>query len=142
MIYLILLVAFLIWLYNYIRFCRDYKYFKVMVDYLSEKAMHSQGQEQYRTSLSLSSALIKVQHYSDAYRVLEAVLSDYPSLPDRDKILMNMDFCKHPVPGVHKLKNYNHSYWHKFVLTRFGRRRFNFLTEDDLLKTNSILRNM
>lgn len=75
--------------------------------------------------------------------MLEAVLADsHPLDPNRDKILMNMDFCKHPVPGVNHLKNFNHSYWHKFILTRFGRRRFNFLTEDDVLETNAVLRNL
>lgn len=142
MIYLIILLAFIIWLYNYVRFCRDYKYFQVMVNYLNDKIKHSQDADAYTSLLSLSSALMKIQHYDDAYNILHLVLLKYPNTPDKDKILMNMDFCKNPIPCVHKLKNYNHSYWHKFVLTRLGKKRYYFITEQDLLKTNSILRNM
>lgn len=90
--------------------------------------------------LRLSSAFIEIQHYKDACEILEDVAAEYPNHFQMDKIAANIKFCKNPCPGVKTLKNFNESWLHNFVLVRLGNRRFNFLSDDDLLEVNSLIR--
>lgn len=141
---IILIVLFLIWVYSYFKFRRKYKYFLVMTEYLKHELLLNQGNVYSASNvmLRLSSAFIEIQHYKDAYEVYETLMkTDLPNI-DKSKLKENMDFCNNPFPGSNGLKNHNGSFWHNFILVRLGKRRFNFLTEEDFLQTNSIMRNM
>jgi hypothetical protein len=92
----------------------------------------------------LSSALIQLQRYEDAHSILintyfKNLLVNVSAEDVSDKIRKNISFCKNPVPGVNYLKNYDQSYWHNFMLKRFGKARYNFLTEEDIVKTEAIM---
>lgn len=112
-------------------------YFSVMTDYLQKKVREQPTIDNLK---SLSAALMEIQQYRDSHNILERILQLYPSDIDKDKLKINMEFCKNPVPGINTLKNLNHSWLHNFVLVRLGKRRYNFLREDDYLTTNSIIR--
>lgn len=135
---LIIIAVVLFWGYNYYRFHDKYTYFKLMAGYL--QALSEQSSD-YKIKLRLSSALIQIQHYKDAYELLKEVKDMDIIVSEGNMINLNMDFCQHPLPGVNTLKNYHHDYWHHFFLFRFGRSRFNFLTDEDYLPTNSLRRN-
>ena len=131
----ILIVAF--WIYNYFKFRRMNSYYKVMVSYLIMEVQNAPSRD---LMLRLSSALIHIQHYRDAYEILIKLSNGCASLDEEQKIRANMEFCKNPVTGLSEAKNLNHSYWHNFLLVRLGKRRYDFLTEQDYLMTNSIQR--
>ena len=133
----ILIIAF--WIYNYFKFRRMNSYYKVMVGYLAMEVRNASSRD---LMLRLSSALIHIQHYRDAYEILVNQSNGYISPDEEQKIRANMEFCKNPVPGLSEAKNLNHSYWHNFLLVRLGKRRYDFLTEQDYLMTNSIQRNV
>lgn len=141
---IVIILLFAIWCYSYIKFRRKQKYFSVMVVYLSQELQRSPSQQDTANLLlRLSSAFIEIQHYKDAYDIYEQLLR--PNLYTgemKERIVMNKDFCSNPFPGSKGPKNHNHSYWHNFILVRLGKRRYNFLTENDYLMTNSIIRNM
>jgi hypothetical protein len=122
---------------SFIKFKQKMKYFGVAVALLQQKASIFPSVE---IMLSLSSALIEIQHYKDACDILESVASEYPNHPQMDKVNANIKFCKNPCPGVNTLKNFNESWLHNFVLVRLGNRRFNFLSESDMLDVNSTIR--
>lgn len=136
---LIVVLTIVFWLYNYIKFRRMNNYYKVMVDYLAMELRNSPSRDKM---LRLSSALIHVQHYRDAYEILTQLSNEYMSAEEKQKISANIGFCKNPVPGLSQPKNLSHSYWHNFLLVRLGKRRYDFLTEQDYLRTNSIQRNV
>lgn len=137
-IFLIIIIL-VFWAFNYVKFRRKNRYFNLMVGYLLHEV---QLFPNWKTKLRLSSALIEIQHYKDAYQVLCDVAANNPDASDIDKIRQNITFCLHPIPGVSHPKNYNHSYWHNFILVRLGGRRYNFLEQEDFLRTNSIQRNI
>ncbi|MCR5456061.1 MAG: hypothetical protein K6F33_13840 [Bacteroidales bacterium] len=135
--FIIIGIIVLLFVRSFVNFKRRMKYFGVAAAYLQTRA------GEYPTAstlLSLSAALIEIQHYKDACEILEGVAAEYPNHPQLDKIEANVAFCKHPCPGVNTLKNFNENWFHNFVLVRLGNRRFNFLSEDDLLAVNSLIR--
>lgn len=134
---LVSIVAF--WLYNYIKFRRMNNYYKIMVGYLTTELQNSPKRD---LMLRLSSALIHIQQYRDAYEILLKLSNLSPSADEMQKIRINVEFCENPVPGIRCPKNLNHSYWHNFLLVRLGNRRYDFLTENDYLVTNSIQRGL
>lgn len=136
---LIVILVIVFWLYNFIKFRRMNSYYKVMAGYLALDLQNSPSRDKM---LRLSSALIHTQQYQDAYDILVQVCNNFKSADEEQKIKANIEFCKNPVPGLSQLKNLNHSYWHNFLLVRLGKRRNDFLTEQDYLRTNSILRNL
>lgn len=136
---LIVVIIIVLWLYNYIKFRRINNYYKVMVGYLSADLQKSPSRDKM---LRLSSALIHIQQYRDAYDILVQVSNEFKSADEEQKIKVNIGFCKNPVPGLSRPKNLNHSYLHNFLLVRLGKRRFDFLTEQDYLIANSIQRNL
>ncbi len=140
---IIVILLIVIWCYSYIKFRRKQKYFSVMTNSLQEELKHQplNSISANGIMLRLSSALIEIQHYKDAYDLYQQVIKQANPV-DTDRIRINMEFCKRPFPGCNGPKNLNHSYWHNFVLIRLGTRRYNYLTEADFLRTNSILRNM
>lgn len=136
---LIVILIIVFWLYNYIKFRRMNNYYKVMVGYLEADLRNSPSRDKM---LRLSSALIHIQQYRDAYDILVQVSNEIKSTDEEEKIKANIEFCKNPLPGLSQPKNLNHSYWHNFLLVRLGKRRYEFLTEQDYLRTNSIQRNL
>lgn len=134
---LIAIVLLLIWGYSYFRFRQKMSYFSVMHDYLSTIAKDNPTRE---NMLRLSGACIMIQHYKDALELYQKILSEYPTPIDKDKIDANIAFCNNPVPGVHKPKNFNKSWWHNFVLVRLGKKRYSFLTQEDYTATEALIR--
>ena len=137
--YIILAILFFLWLFSYIKFKKQMKYFNVMA---SSLLIMSKEDSNPQVLLRYASALMMIQHYKDAYEVFDNVvkIQGYPF--DLDRIQMNMEFCKSPVPGAKGPKNYNSSWLHNFILRRLGKRRYLFLTEEDHLRTNSIMRHL
>lgn len=160
---ILIIFIFFYWLYFYIQFRKRCSYFSHMVEYLTNRQKH--GEEDL--SLHLASALIGIQHFKDASEVLQHVLNTYEAhsvnckrviylkemvtnghtapqlLPiqyDIDSIMMTLDFCEHPIPGISKANNYCHNYWLNFLIVRIGRRRCNYLTNDDFIMTDALLR--
>ena len=136
---LILFLIIAYWLYNYVKFRRMNNYYKLMVAYLTMEVNKSPNID---NKLRLSSALIHIQQYRDAYEILVQLYNDGVNSVEGQKIRANIDFCKSPVPGICNPKNLNHSYWHNFLLVRLGKKRYEFITDEDYLRTNSIQRNI
>lgn len=142
MVIFLIIVILVVWFFSYLGFKHDMAFFTVMVSYLTEQVRLRPHDIDLR--LRLSSALIQLQRYKDAHSILinlslEILLPDFNPEEVCDKVRKNISFCKNPVPGVNYLKNYDQSYWHNFMLKRFGRARFNFLTEEDMVKTEAIM---
>ena len=137
--YILIIVLAVMWLWSYIKFRRKMKYFSVMVGYLIRQVEIMPRPD---VKLRLACALTEIQKYKDAYDIYSELLSTGNYIPNRDQAKVNMEFCSSPIPGINSPKNLRWSWWHNFVLFRLGRRRYNFLTEEDYLATNSILRNM
>lgn len=142
MVIFIVIVMLVVWFFSYLGFKHDMAFFTVMVSYLTEQVRLRPHDIDLR--LRLSSALIQLQRYEDAHSILintyfKNLLVNVSAEDVSDKIRKNISFCKNPVPGVNYLKNYDQSYWHNFMLKRFGRARFNFLTEEDIVKTEAIM---
>ena len=135
---IILVILIIMWIYSYYKFKQKMSYFKVVVQCLLEKVNASPND--YQLQLRLASALSEIQQYKDAYDIYNNILKQFTFVPDRDTIMVNMEFCKCPIPGS-SLKNHNNSWLHNFLLVRLGRRRANFLIDEDLLSANSRLRN-
>lgn len=138
---IIVIILLAVWCYSYFRFRQEQKYFSVMAAYLQNEL------QQGRTNttnlmLRLSSALIQIQHYKDAYDIYQHLGNSIEFQNNKLQIETNIKFCIKPFPGCNGPKNFNHSYWHNFVLVRLGGKRYNFLSEDDFLRTNSLMRNM
>ena len=114
------------------------KYFKIIVGCLLKEVNSNPTNPMLQ--MRLASALSEIQHYKDAYDIYNGLLNQGSFVPNIDKIKINMEFCKNPIPGS-GLKNHNSSWLHNFLLVRLGKQRYNFLIDDDFLLANSILRN-
>ncbi len=137
--YLLIIILAVIWIWSYMKFKRKMRYFSVMTASLKSQVSSLPTPD---LKLRLASALTEIQHYKDAYDIYSELLSSGSFFPNRVEVKENMAFCKSPVPGINAPKNIKFGWWHNFILIRLGRRRYNFLTEEDYLKTNSIIRNM
>ena len=137
---IIFILLFVVWCYSFYKFKKRMKYFTIMTSILIEQVRLNPN---YMNRLRLSSALIEIQRYKDAYNILLEVQRG-PTIGgiNPDYLKMNIAFCENPIPSVNTPTNFNQSYWHNFILVRLGKRRCSFLMEDDYLLTNSILRNM
>ena len=133
---LFLFVLFLFWLYHYWRFTGKRKYYKKMVIVAEHRFSQFQTEQ---SALELASAYMQVQRYADAYNVFGSVLMKYLYTPNASDIKINMDFCQKPLPWSQKLRNHNMSYWHNFMLTRFGRRRKVMLSHDLYIATDHFI---
>ena len=139
MITIIVLIILGFWIWSYVKFKRKMKYFSVMASYLKNVVDSNPTPE---NELRLSGALIELQRYKDAHAIMEKVIRQCPNHYNMEHIKLNMEFCENPIPGVNELKNFNRSWWHNFLLVRLGKRRYIFLSEEDYLRTNSIIRQM
>lgn len=133
---IVLIVIAVLLLISFFRFRSNYKYMEAVLDTL----LHYTNLNSNNYLLRLSSAYIRVQHYKDAYDCLQKALNDLNCDADPKEITGNMEFCKKPLPWSKTLKNHDGSFWHEFALKRLGNRRRDFLTEEDILNTNSRLR--
>ena len=111
-----------------------------MVSYLEYKLKNASDREKGWVMVRLACAYQEIQHYKTAYVLYDQALHMQLIYANPEDVRGNMKFCMNPVPGVNGLKNFNHSFWHNFILVRLGGRRMNFLCEDDFLQVNNILR--
>ena len=138
MLYILLIIIAGMWIWSFIKFRKRVAYFTAMTGLLKKDITPFSDPS---SKLRLASALTEIQQYKDASEIYEELLSSGTFVPNRTEIMTNLEFCKSPVPGITEAKNINYSWWHNFILLRLGRKRFNFLTEEDYLNTNSFLRN-
>lgn len=134
MVILILIILLFLWGYSYMKFRSKMKFYSVMYSYLREEAKEAPSPE---NMLRLSGACLVLQRYKEAYNIYEQLL---PIYSDREKIETNIKFCSNPIPGIHQPKNINQSWWHNFLLVRFGKKRYTFLTQEDHIKTEALMR--
>ena len=125
---LVLFIIFLIWLYNYWRFSGKRSYCKKMVKVTELR--HAQFQTR-QSAIDLATAYMNAQRYADAYALYANILSE--GSIQADTIRLNMEFCQKPLPWSRGLKNHKQSYWHNFMLVRFGGRRNNMISEEAIL---------
>ena len=138
MIYILLIIVAGMWIWSFVKFRKKVTYFSAMTAMLKRNITPYSDSS---SKLRLASALTEIQQYKDASEIYEELLSSGAFVPNRAEIMTNLEFCKSPIPGIKEAKNINYSWWHNFILLRLGRKRFNFLTEEDYLNTNSFLRN-
>ena len=91
--------------------------------------------------IEYAGALMHCQRYSDALVIYEGLdkqgLSKvYTFIP------YNIAFCKKPHPFCNGPKNFNGSYRHNFILMRLGAKRNPAISDETLLKANSIIRHL
>jgi hypothetical protein len=134
---LFLFVLFLFWLYNYWRFKGKRKYYKKMVIVAEHRHERLQTEQ---SALELASAYMQVQRYADAYNAFASVLTKYKYTPNTQDIKANMAFCQKPLPWSRKLKNHDMSYWHNFMLVRFGGRRKIMIPHETYIETDNYIR--
>lgn len=125
---IILFAIVLIWLFNYWRFSGKRRYFRKMVMVMEKRCMKLRTPQ---SGLDLACAYMNAQRYKDAYNLFSDILSKNPR--QEDNIKMNMEFCVKPLPWSKGLRNHNMSYWHNFMLVRFGARRINLMSEEAIL---------
>lgn len=134
---LFLFILFLFWLYNYWRFTwlrKSYKAMVVVTEHLYDRLPCEQSE------LELASAYMQAQRYADAYSIFQDVLRKVPSSINKNDIVMNMEFCKKPLPWSSSMKNHTMGYWHNFMLVRFGARRKVMISQETYLKADTYLR--
>ena len=92
--------------------------------------------------LRLGCAYMEAQRYESAYRCFEQFKnsSEYNPIGMKDTLEDNMAFCRNPIPWMHGPKDLDGSWWHNFLLVRFGKKRWNMLTEEDYLLARSWIR--
>jgi len=133
---LFLFFLFVFWLYHYWRFTGKRKYYKRMVIVAEHRHERLQSEQ---SALELASAYMQVQRYADAYIIFQDVLKKMPGTKNKNDIVMNMEFCKKPLPWSYSLKNHNMGYWHNFMLYRFGGRRKVMLSQDAYIATDNFI---
>lgn len=91
--------------------------------------------------IEYAGALMHCQRYSDALAIYEdfdkqGLSKVYTFIP------YNIAFCKKPHPFCCGPKNFNGIYWHNFILKRLGAKWNPAISNETLLKANSLLRQM
>lgn len=130
------------WLWSYIKFRKRYKMDKMMCEFTHHLYFEDSGNP--ITAIEYGSALMQSQQYKSALDVFEGVRrrvsnanTFYPFLD------ANIEFCKKPLPWSNGAKDYKGgSWWHNFLLVRFGGRRRVAISEDTGLAFNSMLRQL
>lgn len=136
---ILIIVLVILWVRSYIKFHKRQSYFNSVVECLLNNP-RAKNLPNYQ--LRLGSAYMEAQCYRSAYECFDRYKhsSEYvPSLM-AETVEANMAFCKNPIPWMHDPKDLTGSWWHNFLLVRFGKRRRSMLTEEDLLMTNSWIR--
>lgn len=96
------------------------------------------------TAIEYGSALMQSQQYKSALDVFEGVRrSVYNASAFYPFLDSNIEFCKKPLPWGKGAKDHKGgSWWHNFLLVRFGGRRQVAISQDTGLAFNSMLRMM
>lgn len=129
---------------SYIRFRFNHSMDLKMVKFLELKCKLLPGD--VSPMLSLASAYTTAELYAKAHALYLSIKKS-PDLMDalnqnlKDKLEENIIFCEKPLPWSKKAKDHHaFKYTHYFFLKRIGRRRYNFITEEDALEFNSYMR--
>jgi len=94
-----------------------------------------------QTECEYASGLMLIQQYKSALGLFEDLKRKGL---DRqfDFLDANMAFCKEPLPWSSAAKNHNGSWWHNFLLVRFGGSRMVSISQETYLEANAMLRAM
>ena len=130
------------WLWSYIKFRKNYKIDRMMCEFTQHR--YNEDSRNPMNAIEYGSALMQSQQYKSALDVFEGVkrrvsnaTTFYPFLD------ANIEFCKKPLPWSNGAKDHKGgSWWHNFMLVRFGGRRQVAISEDTGLAFNSMLRSM
>lgn len=135
---IVIIVFVAMWLWSYVKFHRKYKMDKTLSEFLRLKYQNNPNPH---TQVEYASGLMMCQRYADALLLFEdlqqqGLQMQYNFLPE------NIAFCKKPLPWSSGAKNHNGSWWHNFLLIRFGGRRLTSISRETLLEANTMLRTM
>lgn len=139
---LIVIILIAIWLFSYVKYRRRYKMDQMMCEFTHQ--LYDEDSSNPLTAIEYGSALMQAQQYKSALSVFEGVKRRvamasklYPFLD------LNIEFCKKPLPWSSGAKDHKGgSWWHNFLLVRFGGRRQIAISEQTGLAFNSMLRIM
>lgn len=135
-IVLILILALGAW--SFIKFRKRYKMDKMLCEMLGYKFNEFKTPE---TQMEFACGLMLCQRYADALTLLQDM--EQRGLERQfDFLRTNIAFCKKPLPWSSKIKNYNGSWWHNFLLVRFGGTRKVAISQESYLEANAMLRMM
>lgn len=134
----IIIILIALWLWSFIKFRRKYKMDKVLCELLKHKYDECPSP---LTQVEYTSGLMLCQRYAEALPLFEN-LQRRGFEPQFDFLPANIAFCKKPLPWSSKIRNHNGSWWHNFLLVRFGGRRQVAISDETLLEANAMLRMM
>lgn len=141
---IILVILGIVFLYSYIKFKRQYKLTLLFAAYMESKCRTLN--DDIDALLSLCSAYTDAQLYKKAYDKYKDILQT-PSLKEQlsgeklERVRENVRFCDAPLFWSSGARDHVvFRYLHYFFLRRIGRRRYNFIREEDALEFNSALR--
>jgi hypothetical protein len=139
MMLFIVVVLLVLWTRSYLKFRHQQSNSEYFLDCMLNNPKAKVGKNYL---LRLGCAFMEAQRYESAYRCFELFRNSYEYDPIgmKDTLDDNMAFCRNPIPWMHGPKDLNGSWWHNFLLVRFGKKRWNMLTEDDYLLANSWIR--
>lgn len=135
---IIVFVILLYWGWCVIKFKRQYRRDLVLLALTENTAKTTQTPA---ALIEYAGALMHCQRYADALAIYEDL--DKQSLSKVYSFIpYNIAFCKKPHPFCNGPKNFNGNYWHNFILKRLGAKRNPAISNETLLKANSLLRQM
>ncbi len=138
----ILIIFIVMWLWSYMKFRKNYKIDRMMCEFTQHR--YNEDSRNPMNAIEYGSTLMQSQLYKSALDVFEGVKrrvsnanTFYPFLD------ANIEFCKKPLPWSNGAKDHKGgSWWHNFLLVRFGGRRQVAISQDTGLAFNSMLRMM
>lgn len=138
----VITILVVMWLFSYVKFRKRYKIDKMMCKFTRHR--YNEDSSNPMAAIEYGSALMQAQLYKSALEVFESVKRRvamastlYPFLDS------NIEFCKKPLLWSNGAKDHkNGSWWHNFLLVRFGGRRQVAISQDTGLAFNSMLRMM
>ena len=130
------------WMFSYVRFRKRYKENEMLCEFTRQP--YNVNPLNPITAIEYGSALMQCQQYKSAMHVFEGVKDRYANYKDIFPFLdTNISFCKKPLPWSSGAKDHKGgSWWHNFLLVRFGGKRQVVISEDTRLAFNSMLRMM
>ena len=143
---LVLTILFVLWLISFIKFKRAYKEHKLLLVFYALRYENNTSQsfnDKLDALRHYGNALILTQQYSKAYEIYGdamRLIDSQPVLKNTtlgNEIRTNFEFCRSPLPWIKQPMNHNSSWFHNFLLVRFGRRRYMGFTEESLLDYES-----
>lgn len=130
------------WLFSYIKFRKRYKIDRMMCEFTRQ--LYEEDRRNPTAAIEYGSALMQAQQYQSALNVFEGLKRRVANAKEIFPFLdTNIEFCKKPLPWSSGAKDYRSgSWWHNFLLVRFGRGRNVVISNDTALAFNSMLRAM